>query len=296
MLCSRLVSLSMNQFLTLLNFAGVSATKIRLATFAAQSLRLFFIVSLLSFSGAGAVMGGGNTNLLEKNGTLYLSDQEALKEARREAARAARAVAEMRVSQLPHSKTLGVGGTNRVDKVVGKTESDPALTVQPQSGEAVVSWAGILSPSGYEFEWGTAKEWTEKGGTMQQEVKLGPLEPKTEYHFRVRPAGSSEPWRKISFQTTECETPAAPDNLAAGSISTNGATISWRGEPGLIFVYQTKPGGNPVWVDGESDGTSLQTSIAISNLQPKTTYTTRVQSMGWCTNSEWKTVTFKTGP
>ena len=168
------------------------------------------------------------------------------------------------------------------------------LTSTPSTDGASLAWAGVPGATSYEIEVDTRSNmnspiWT--GTSATASVSVTGLQSGTQYYWRVaaRNTAGLGAYSSVANFTTTSAPPPTPTGLAATSITSTGATLSWNSVAGATsYDYEV--------VGTDKSGNTSNTTVDISGLSGGTTYTWRVRSKNSSTNltSEWASSTFAT--
>ena len=151
--------------------------------------------------------------------------------------------------------------------------------------QAFLTWDGGTGNFNVEYKKASDTEWIRYATNCGWNCVLTDLDRNTTYRARVQSNcedGSTSSWRTITFVTREaCP---APTNLqiAEGSLTANGVTMTWDAEEGEYFQYAMLTGTfyDPTTVTwGQEEINNSPTWI---NLNPDTDYTFFVRR--WCDN------------
>ena len=152
---------------------------------------------------------------------------------------------------------------------------------------ATISWVGSGSPLSYtlNYKLSTASSWTSVKGITAQSYSLNSLTAGATYDVEVQQICSSSETSSftssVTFTTTQgaCNTPTS---LAASSITSAGATISWVGSGSPLSYtlnYQASGAGSWTSVTGITSE-----SYSLTGLTAETSYNIEVQQV--CSSSE----------
>jgi len=176
---------------------------------------------------------------------------------------------------------------------------------------ATISWSGSTDSDGdtitYELEYGKTYAfdgWTSVGTTQSTSMPISGLEAGTAYDVRVTArdgnGGSNSNTNVNAFTTVPPNRdPSDPGNPTASDVTRNSATISWSGstdQDGDTITYEIEYGKTYYWDGWTSGGTTQNTSMPISGLDPDYTYTVRVTARdgNGGSNRNTNTAAFKT--
>lgn len=148
---------------------------------------------------------------------------------------------------------------------------------------AAIEWAKIDEARAYRYELSTRESVVATDETATTRVALTGLSEGTAYRFRIQAVSASElkndsPWSEyLDFTTRKHELLAAPA-VSVGSLSTQGATVTWSAVTGAVkYAYEL--------FEGSADGTALKsgeqtaTELTFSDLKEGTSYSFRVKAV-----------------
>lgn len=145
---------------------------------------------------------------------------------------------------------------------------------------ATITWGAVAGASNYTVEYKTAAAsvWTVLSATASTSQALTGLIANTSYNVRIKTTcstGVSAYSTTLTFTTasTSC---TAPTGLAASSITTTGATVSWGAVAGAVsYVVEYKTAASGVWTVTAAVST---TSKVLTGLVSSTSYNVRVKT------------------
>jgi hypothetical protein len=142
----------------------------------------------------------------------------------------------------------------------------------------------------------TTGTWTNAAtGTSSTSIALSGLASSSTYDYRVRTncSGSSSSYSSAQFTTSSPATCNAPAGLAASSITTSSATVSWGAVSGaLSYDADYKLTSTGTWTNAATGTTS--TSVALSGLASSSTYDYRVRTNCSSGSSSYTSAQFTT--
>jgi len=147
---------------------------------------------------------------------------------------------------------------------------------------ATVSWAAVSGAVSYDVDYKltTTGTWTNAAtATSSTSVAISGLSASTVYDWRVRTncSSSSSAYTAAQFTTAAVPVCNAPTGLAASSITTSSATVSWTAVSGAVsYDVDYKLTTTGTWTNAATATTS--TSVAISGLSASTVYDWRVRT------------------
>ncbi len=165
------------------------------------------------------------------------------------------------------------------------------------SSSATVSWGAATGAVSYNLQYktSTASTWTTVNTTATSYALSG-LTSSTTYNYQVSTvcASASSAYSTAASFTTSAtgSTCNAPTGLAAGSITTTGATLSWAAATGAVsYSVQYKTAAASTW----TTVTTTATSYALSGLAAGTSYNAQVATVCSAATSAYGTaITFST--
>lgn len=145
---------------------------------------------------------------------------------------------------------------------------------------ATISWGAVSGATSYNLQYKltSASTWTTVNTTATSYALSG-LTSGTAYNAQVQTvcsSGSSSYSSAVTFTTTSTSSCNAPTGLAAGSITTSGATLSWTAVSGATsYSLQYKLASASTW----TTVSTTATSYALSGLASSTAYNAQVGSV-----------------
>ncbi len=165
------------------------------------------------------------------------------------------------------------------------------------TSSASLSWAAVSGAVSYTLQWklNSGSTWTTVSGLTATSYALSGLAASTAYNFQVLTVcnGSSSAYASPITFTTSSPACGVPTNLAAASITTNSALLSWTAVSGAVsYTLQWKLNSGSTWttVSGLTG-----TSYALSGLAASTAYNFQVLTVCSANSSAYASaVTFTT--
>ena len=156
---------------------------------------------------------------------------------------------------------------------------------------ATLNWTAVSGATGYNLQWktSTASTWTTISNLTGTNYNLTGLTAGTTYNFQVQTicssSSSSAYATPVNFTTTATTNCNAPTNLAAGSITTTSANLSWTTVTGATsYNLQWKTNAGTAWTTVSN---LTATSYSLTGLTAGTTYNFQVQTI--CSSSSSST-------
>ncbi|QEC66012.1 T9SS type A sorting domain-containing protein [Panacibacter ginsenosidivorans] len=160
---------------------------------------------------------------------------------------------------------------------------------------ATISWSASSGAVSYDFDYKLTSTgtWTNAAtATTSTSVNLSGLTTGSGYDYRIRANCSSGSTTYTSAQfTTLCST--APSGLAASSITTSSASISWSSATGATsYDVDYKDAASSSWINAATGTTAI--SVDLSSLNYSTVYDWRVKTNCASGSSAYSTSQFTT--
>jgi hypothetical protein len=149
------------------------------------------------------------------------------------------------------------------------------------TSSATISWGSVSGGLSYDVDvkLNTSSTWTNVAtATTSLSINLTGLTSNSLYDYRVRTncSGGSSTYSQAQFTTlsVSCD---SPTGLAASSVTTTTATVSWSAvSGGLSYDVSYKVNTSSTWITAVTATTSL--SVNLTNLTPGTLYDYRVRT------------------
>ncbi|MEO6490312.1 MAG: fibronectin type III domain-containing protein, partial [Ferruginibacter sp.] len=147
---------------------------------------------------------------------------------------------------------------------------------------ATVSWSAVSGAVSYDVDYKLTSSgtWTNAAtATTSTSVAIGGLSASTVYDWRVRTNCSfgSSGYSASQFTTSAVFVCNAPSGLAAGSITTSSATVSWTAVSGAVsYDVDYKLTSTSTWTNAST--ATASTSTGLSGLSASTVYDWRVRT------------------
>ena len=145
---------------------------------------------------------------------------------------------------------------------------------------AVLNWTGVSGATSYNVRWrifGTTT-WT-TGATSSTTLLITGLAPLTQYEFQVQAvcgASTGSFASEFKFTTLTAQGCGTPQNLNATGIEATFATLNWNAVSGATsYNVRWRQLGASTW----STGSTANTSLLVSGLNPRSTYEYQVQAV-----------------
>ncbi len=148
---------------------------------------------------------------------------------------------------------------------------------------AALSWAAVIGATGYNLQWktNTATTWTTVSNLIGTTYNLTGLTAGTTYNFQLQTicssSSSSAYTTPVNFTTTATITCNIPSGLAAGSVTTTSAALSWATVAGATgYNLQWKTNAATTWTTVNN---LTGTTYSLTGLSASTTYNFKVQTI-----------------
>lgn len=150
------------------------------------------------------------------------------------------------------------------------------------ANSATVSWSAVSGALTYDVDYklNSAGTWTTAAtATANLSVTLNGLTATSLYDYRVRAtcSGASSGYAQAQFTTAAPPTCGTVTGLAASSVTTNSATVSWTALSGALnYDVDYKLNSSSVWTNAATATTNL--SVSLSGLTTSSLYDFRVRA------------------